>query len=328
MSKIFVSSVDSNLSAAIQKRLPSVNIIHIERKESEELSESDRNNINENAEILVADSPVLIDVLYTAKKLKWAACTWAGMENLLKRIDPNNPPGCILTRMGGAFNKIMGEYVLGYIIAKERYMLQMAKDQELTNWNKSAYMKYRTLDELTVSILGVGEIGQAVASLLSTVGMKVIGVTRTPPSPDRSCPAISQYRTNSELPEVLSLSDYVVSILPSTPETRGLLSGDMFSHCKTKKSVFINIGRGDVTDEQSLVNAFSSGWLGGAVLDVFPVEPLPKDSPLWKIPGVVITPHIAGVSLTNQVASCFVENYQLFIENKPVKFQVDFKAGY
>ncbi|XP_053390278.1 glyoxylate/hydroxypyruvate reductase A-like, partial [Mercenaria mercenaria] len=251
-----------------------------------------------------------------------------GVETLIKEIGKEKPPSFTITRMGGAFSRFMAEYVLGYVLTKERSIIEVAKDQETRMWNKKKYSHYRSLTDLTIGILGVGEIGQEVARLCNASGMKVIGVTRSQPSEEKRCPAVSQYRTTSELAEVLHDSDYVCNILPSTPETRGLLSGDMFSHCRPKKSVFINMGRGDVIDEQSLVKAIREGWICGAVLDVFQTEPLPEESPLWNLPGVIITPHIAGVCLTNQVAENFVENYKLYCENKPLKFQVDFQRGY
>ncbi|XP_060574689.1 glyoxylate/hydroxypyruvate reductase A-like [Ruditapes philippinarum] len=292
------------------------------------LTASDKSNIEENAEILLADTPVIIDLAGKAKKLKWAASTWAGVERLIKEIGKEKPPGFTITRMGGAYSRVMGEYVLGYILTKERFIIEVAKDQETQSWNNLKHRNYRNLAELTIGILGVGDIGQEVARLCNAVGMTVIGVTRTKPAEEKKSQAVSQYRLMSELPSVLKDCDYVCNILPSTPETRGTLSGDILSHCKNKKSIFINIGRGDIIDEQSLITALKEGWIGGAVLDVFQKEPLPKESPLWSLPGVVITPHIAGATQANLVASSFVDNYKLFIENKPLKYQVDFQQGY
>ncbi|XP_052778787.1 glyoxylate/hydroxypyruvate reductase A-like [Mya arenaria] len=292
------------------------------------ISVEDKAMIEDSADILLADVPVIIDVANTANKLKWAASTWAGVENLIKAMDSKKPPNFPITRMGEAFNIVMAEYVLGYILAKERFIIELAREQETATWNKSDYSNYRCLSDLTVSVLGVGEIGKQVSCLLSTVGVKVIGVTRTIPSEEQKNSAVSQYRTIDDLAEVLSESDYVINILPSTPQTQGLLSKDMFSHCKRKKSVFINIGRGDVTDEESLVKAIKSDWLGGAVLDVFREEPLPQSSPLWTLPGVIITPHVAGVSLSHLVAKSFKNNYERYNKGEPLNFVVDFERGY
>jgi phosphoglycerate dehydrogenase-like enzyme len=96
-------------------------------------------------------------------------------------------------------------------------------------------------------------------------------------------------RLNSDLPDLLQNCDYIINVLPSTPDTIGLLNGDMLKHCAQKQSVFINIGRGTVIKEKDLVNALSRGWLSAAILDVFETEPLPPSSVLWTMPQVKYT---------------------------------------
>ncbi|KAH3777777.1 hypothetical protein DPMN_179225, partial [Dreissena polymorpha] len=317
MANVFIATCVSGLSDAVRKILPSTSITSINRINKDAgpgITHEEVAAIEKHADILLADVPVIQAVAHSAQKLKWAASTWAGVEGLVKFIKDTKTPSFTVTRMGGAFNTLMCEYVLANILARERHVLELAKQQEAATWDKVPYMKYRSLSELTVCILGLGEIGTAVASLCGKLGMKVIGVTRNPVADDRKCPEVTQYSLVTDLSEVLAVSDYVVSILPSTPQSRGLLSadmfshcknkvcytGDMFSHCKNKKTVFINIGRGDVVDEESIVKAINNGWLGGAVLDVFDQEPLPPTSRLWSLPGVIVTPHLAGPSTANQ----------------------------
>lgn len=122
---------------------------------------------------------------------------------------------------------------------------------------------------------------------------------------EQNCPYIIYPR--EQIKEFLSKVDFLVSILPSTTETRNMLSGDVLSHCK-KDCFFINVGRGDVIDEESLVNSLKSGWISGAVLDVFNEEPLSQSSKLWKMENVTITPHIAALSFAEDVANVFIEN--------------------
>ncbi|WAR26776.1 GHRA-like protein [Mya arenaria] len=205
--------------------------------------------IEDSADILLADVPVIIDVANTANKLKWAASTWAGVENLIKAMDSKKPPNFPITRMGEAFNIVMAEYVLGYILAKERFIIELAREQETATWNKSDYSNYRCLSDLTVSVLGVGEIGKQ----------------------GSSC--------------------WKYFLCNNTLERR-------------------------------------SDWLGGAVLDVFREEPLPQSSPLWTLPGVIITPHVAGVSLSHLVAKSFKNNYERYNKGEPLNFVVDFERGY
>ncbi|KAL4228304.1 hypothetical protein ACF0H5_013735 [Mactra antiquata] len=328
MAKVFVASVDSRLGHAVKKLLPATDVISIQRSTDGKMSEVNKQQIENDAEILFADVPVIIDVAYSAKKLKWAASTWAGVEKLISGLDESKKPPFVVTRMGGAFNRIMAEYVLGYILTKERFIIQLSQLQDKGTWDMSQYRKYRSIEGLVIGILGLGEIGLEVARLCNAVGMKVIGVTRSVKSDDKKVPYVSEYRTTTDIPIVLEQCDYICNILPSTCNTRGLLSGDILSHCKNKKTIFINIGRGDIIDEDSLVKAISECWIGGAVLDVFNNEPLSEESPLWKLPNVIITPHIAGVSLTDQIAASFVKNYELYSQNKPLQFVVDFKRGY
>ena len=122
----------------------------------------------------------------------------------------------------------------------------------------------------------------------------------------------------ASLPYVLQSSNYMVNILPSTLQTRGLLSGDVLRHCagegsarRPRPPIFINAGRGDVVDEHALVTALDSGWIGGAVHDVFQEEPLPKSSLLWSHDKVLMTPHISAVSYADDVAQLFARNLAL-----------------
>lgn len=155
------------------------------------------------------------------------------------------------------------------------------------------------MSKLSIGILGLGDIGKAMAKACKSLGMTVWGVGRQEKSDKLAF--VDQYRTLYGLPEVLQSCDYVCNILPSTPATKYLLSGSVLESGKDSHPVFINIGRGDIIDEKSLIHALNQGWISGAVLDVFETEPLPRESPLWSIPNVVITPHIAGMFFPEEV---------------------------
>lgn len=162
-------------------------------------------------------------------------------------------------------------------------------------------MKYRSLSNLTLGILGLGDIGKEVAKYCKALGMTIWAMGRTERT--ELPPDVDHFRTQSGLKEVLESSDYICNILPSTPTTQNLLAGDVLEVCKSRQSVFINVGRGDVISEESLLKALKNGWIAGAVLDVFEKEPLPKDSELWDMPGVTITPHCAAVSFAEDVST-------------------------
>ena len=158
---------------------------------------------------------------------------------------------------------------------------------------------HRSLFELTIGILGFGDIGKEIANCCKSMRMTVKAIHRTVPA--TKIPFVDESFSIEELPKFLQQCDYICNVLPSTPSTKGLLSGDILENCKERKTVFINIGRGDVISCDSILNALNNQWIGGAILDVFEEEPLPSDSALWTHPQVTITPHIAGFTSDNQV---------------------------
>ena len=161
--------------------------------------------------------------------------------------------------------------------------------------------KYRLMSKISIGILGIGDIGKEVAKACKSLGMTVWGVGRQEKA-ERPV-FVDHYKTLSSLPEVLQSCDYVCNILPSTPTTKYLLSGNMLESAgKDNHPVFINIGRGDIIDEKSLVHALNQGWISGAILDVFETEPLPKESALWNMHQVIITPHMAALSFPEEVS--------------------------
>ena len=156
--------------------------------------------------------------------------------------------------------------------------------------------------------------------------MKVWGLTRTTAKQD--LPFVDHSCHLAELPQLLQSCDYVCSALPSTPQTKGLLSGDILKHCAGRKSVFINVGRGDIISETTLVHAITEGWLGGAILDVYDEEPLPDDSMLWANPNVTLTPHMAGLCSVSEASSVFMNNVHHYLAGQPLQYTVDFSHGY
>lgn len=121
--------------------------------------------------------------------------------------------------------------------------------------------------------------------------------------------------------------DYIVNTLPSTKQTKGLLSGKVLKSCKNSP-VLINVGRGNVIDEKSILNSLENKWISKAILDVFEIEPLPKESLLWKHPDVIVTPHIAARTFAKDISKLFIENMERYMNEQELKYQVDFKRGY
>lgn len=167
-------------------------------------------------------------------------------------------------------------------------------------------MHYRLLSDITIGIIGFGDIGQEIAKYCKSMKMTVYSVHREISLP--KMPFVDNAFSIQNLSDCLKRCDYFCNVLPSTPATRGLLSGNVLKSCKEKKTVLINIGRGDVVHEDSILKALDNEWIGGAILDVFEVEPLPCNSPLWSHPLVTITPHCAGLSTEKEVICSFLVN--------------------
>ncbi len=224
----------------------------------------------------------------------------------------------------------MSEYVLGHIIAHERNFKGTYKSQEKSFWNEEIkFHQNRLLNSLSISILGVGEIGKHVAKICKGFGMTVYGlVTKEVPDGEKLSCIDKYYSSRDDLPEILHQSDYVCSILPKTPQTNRILSNGILENCKDRKTILINIGRGNIILESEIISALESGWIGGAILDVFNEEPLPKANKLWSFPNVVITPHCSGLSMAHDVAEVFVKNLQMFENGEELKNTVDWEKGY
>ncbi|XP_064398289.1 glyoxylate/hydroxypyruvate reductase A-like [Halichondria panicea] len=277
----------------------------------------------QSADVVVSDPVLISSNLDNLSKVKWVHSIWAGVS----QVTSSAPFPFILTRHAGSFGILMAEYVIAQIVCRERKLLIAHQNQLQHKWDKTPWStrQERLLSSLSIEILGVGAIGSKVAEMCKAFGMTVWGLTRTEPT--TACPHVDHHRLLEGLPEVLANSDYVCSILPSTPQTAGLLNGDILQNCSKKKSVLINVGRGDVVSEAVLVTAIRHGWLGGAILDVFEQEPLPESSELWSMPEVVITPHISA-QCTQECADVFASQLQEFMQGKKLKHTVEWGRGY
>jgi phosphoglycerate dehydrogenase-like enzyme len=177
-----------------------------------------------------------------------------------------------------------------------------------------------------VLIAGVGPIGRAVARACSTFGMRVRGLGRTARRGDEAFDTIHGL---DELVEALPWADYVVDTLPATPQTHHAFGAEAFA-AMNPWTRFVNVGRGSTVDERALADALREGTLGGAALDVFEEEPLPASSPLWSMPGVIVSPHMSGDAAGWQeaVVELFIENLERYLTGRPLRNVVDKARGY
>jgi len=291
-----------------------------------------RRTLNE-AEILFGDPKLIVPHWSELKKVRWVQSTWAGNDLLFRALTPPNAskpvsPPFTVTRFAGSFGPLMAEFVVGHLVADQRQFFELAEDQKAKKWDHEQRGNYRPLSSLSIGILGVGEIGREIARVCKQgFGMRVLGLVSSTAG-GREEPHVDQLMDFSRLPELLHDADYVCNVLPSTPQTKGLLSGETLSYCRFRKPVFINVGRGDVVDEDSLQRALDRGYISKAVLDVFDPEPLPAESPLWNRPDVVISPHVSSVTLDFQVAKVFGDNFDRFVQEQPLKYVLDWTKGY
>lgn len=215
-----------------------------------------------------------------------------------------------------------------WIIALERKFLDAKKFQQQGVYAR-AELDYRPFRALTVSILGFGDIGMGIGKLLKLAGFQVVGFKRHVSDADADATfRMSADRVTTDLQDALAAADFIVSVLPSTSATVHLLTHERMAVCAAKKPVFINVGRGSVIAESTLVELLDAHVLSHAVLDVFEVEPLPKESKLWTHPRVVMTPHVSATSFPEDVAEVFVSNLNAFLQDEPMQYAVDWASGY
>ncbi|MBQ6579833.1 MAG: D-2-hydroxyacid dehydrogenase, partial [Oscillospiraceae bacterium] len=200
------------------------------------------------------------------------------------------PEGAKLCCMTGVYGNVIAEHLLGMVLSISRRIPEYRNQQ---NENKWKILKFdKPLDESTVLILGAGDIGTTLAKWMRPMVGKIIGIRRTARDfPD----CFDEMFTLEKLGEKLPEADFVISILPQTPETIGLLDERRLRLMKDD-AILINGGRGSLIDQEALLKVMSEGKFFGVGLDVTVPEPLPEESPLWKQERLLITPHAAGNS--------------------------------
>ena len=270
-----------------------------------------------DGETVVFGNPQMIaDALPAMPDIEWVQSSWAGVTPLIE----HDRRDYRLTGMKGVFGAQMSEYVLGYLLARELKMLERLAAQQRREWFGELS---GTLQGKQLGIMGTGSIGRHIASACKPFGLKISGYSRK----GAATPGFDRVFPPEALAEFLAPLDYLVCVLPDTPATSGLLDAAALSHLGSR-AFLINVGRSNVIDEDALVSALKNGELAGALLDVFDTEPLPPASQLWDTPGLTITAHIAAVSHPLLIVPIFVDNYGRFRDHKPLKYIVDFAAGY
>ena len=250
--------------------------------------------------------------------LKLIQKTGAGVNNIL--ADERLPAAIRVTRLQTRTSgDEMAEYALAFVLQEQRHLRLYRQQQAHCEW--ISYPPRRAA-ETRIAVLGLGRIGGLVARRFVDNGFIVAGWSRSL----KDLPGIDCFAGGDGLNQALEQADYVISVLPSTPQTRGMFDYRLFGQF-SELATFINMGRGDLVNEPELLRALDDGRLAAAVLDVMSVEPLPADNPLWLHPRVQLTPHISGYHLGDAVAD-IAENYRRLQNGEPLLNLVDREQGY
>ena len=252
--------------------------------------------------------------------LRWVQALTAGVEGWLAL--PDLPPALTLTCARGTHRDSMPENILGALFHLTKPYAAVEQDQKQHRWTRRMALP---LNGQTLGILGLGEIGQEVARLATALRMRVIGTKRR----TASLPYVAEVFSPDRTDEVLAQSDFVLLLLPATPETENFIDAARLAKMKPT-AWLLNFGRGHLIADAELIAAVTAGKIAGAVLDVFRQEPLPADHPFWDTESILVLPHIGGGHPTRDkiVARLFVDNLERFLDGQPLKEVVDRAAGY
>jgi phosphoglycerate dehydrogenase-like enzyme len=259
-------------------------------------------------------------LLPTMPHLRWAQALTAGVEGWLAL--PDLPADLTLTSARGTHRESMPENILGALFHITKPYAAIVEDQKQSLWRQRVATP---LNGKTLGILGLGAIGQEVARLATALGMRVIGTKRRP----TPLPGLAEVFPAERTADVLAQADFVLLLLPATPETDNFINSERLGQMKPG-AWLLNFGRGHLIKDDDLIAAVQAKTIAGAVLDVFRQEPLPREHKFWTTDGILVLPHIGGPHPQRDsiVAKLFVENLRRFLDGQKLQEVVDRVAGY
>src|SRR3989337_2112497 len=266
------------------------------------------------------------DLIRVAPRLRWVQASMAGAGEVAQKAGLQDTD-VVVNTASGVYSAALAEFAMMALLQHVKDLDRLRRDKAEKRWREA---HTDTLYGKTLCIVGMGNIGRAVATRARPFGMRVVGVKRAVREEDEAWGYADALYATRDLRSALRKADYVVVTLPGTPETHRLLGAKAISAIKPG-AYFVNVGRGKTVDEETLVEALKSGQLSGAALDVFEEEPLPEESPPWELPNLILSPHSTDnvPGLTNELQSeLFRGNLRRYLDGEPLVNELDKKLLY
>lgn len=266
------------------------------------------------------------DLVKVAPNLRWVQGSMAGAGEVAQKAGLGDTD-VVVTTASGIYSGPLAEFVLMAMLQHAKGLDRLRREKAERVWRQGTT---GTLERKMLCVVGVGSIGRAIAQRARPFGMRVVGVKRTVREDEAAWQYADELYATADLRKALGEADYVAVTLPGTPETRHLLDADAIASIKPG-AYFANVGRGTVVEEAALVEALESGHLSGAALDVFEVEPLPAESPLWDLDNVIVSAHTTDVvpDLINPAQTdLFCENLRRYLAGEELLNVLDKRLLY
>ena len=300
-------------------------------------------------ETIPDDILAVTNVLYTLTalpepekmpELQWIQFHFAGIDHAVDH--PLLHTGARVTTLSGAGVPQLSEFALMNMLALGHKLHSMMRSSPEEQWAQDRNARFSPLElrGSTIGIVGYGSIGREIARLAHAFGAEVLAVKRDLKNledtgyqleglGDPGADIPRRLYPPEALASMASLCDYLVITVPLNDQTREMVDKRILDALKPT-AYLVDISRGGVVDQQALLTALEEGSIAGAALDVYPEEPLPEDSPLWQVPGLILTPHISGNSphYMERAVVLFAENLQRFVTGRPLINEFDFERGY
>lgn len=306
--------------ATLRRRFPLINFVHATTpaERAEALSECDA------AYTWILNAAELAG----APRLKWVHSSAVAVETLC--LPELFARGIAVSNTRGVQALPIAEHVMALVLSLAKQIPFVIENQQQSRWAQNEFIGDRLpwlLHGRTLGLVGVGTIGSEIAKRAAAFGMRVIALRRRPAY--GVIGHVEHVYGKDQLDEFLGQCHVIVVAAPLTPETHGLLGAAEFAKMPAG-AVVVNVGRAKIVDTDALIAALKSGHLGGAALDVFPLEPLPADHPLWNIPNVILTPHTSGFRRGHwdEVVELYAENIQRWLKGEPLKYRIEPELGY